>query len=239
MELGSGNKRRHFLKNIGCAFTAFVGGSIVSEGDAQVRYLNALPIGPASLFIWAWSTTMPRRLPGRRRWFLISVTMVRAAMAAMWTPRPLIIPSQPPASAGGGIVFFPAGNYLCFSIHLASNITLYLDRGAVVIAAENGALGSYDAAESNAPYEAYQDYHHNHWHNSLIWGEGLTNIGIVGGGLFWGRGLSRGRSRKQAFCRRPGSRQQGHCPKELPQCRVSRLFYLKRRNDGHSRYRSR
>src|SRR5436305_14579012 len=34
------------------------------------------------------------------------------------------------ATAGGGTVFFPAGTYLCFSIRLKSNITLYLDNGA-------------------------------------------------------------------------------------------------------------
>lgn len=33
-------------------------------------------------------------------------------------------------TAGGGTVYFPAGNYLSFSIHLKSNITLYLDNGA-------------------------------------------------------------------------------------------------------------
>src|SRR5450432_370143 len=30
------------------------------------------------------------------------------------------------AAAGGGIVHFSAGNYLCFSIHLKSHITLFL-----------------------------------------------------------------------------------------------------------------
>ena len=28
---------------------------------------------------------------------------------------------------GGGTIFFPAGNYLSFSIHLQNNISLYLD----------------------------------------------------------------------------------------------------------------
>ena len=36
------------------------------------------------------------------------------------------------AAAGGGIVRFPAGNYLCYSIHLKSHITLYLDPGATI-----------------------------------------------------------------------------------------------------------
>jgi len=41
------------------------------------------------------------------------------------------------AATGGGVVRFPAGNYLCFSIHLKSHITLYLDPGATIVAADN------------------------------------------------------------------------------------------------------
>jgi polygalacturonase len=98
------------------------------------------------------------------------------------------------AGAGGGTVFFPAGNYLCYSIHLKSNVGLYLDHGATIVAADPAAdpAQSYDPAEPNQPWEPYQDYGHNHWHNSLIWGEGLTDISICGPGLIWGRGLSRG-----------------------------------------------
>src|SRR3954469_11779000 len=40
------------------------------------------------------------------------------------------------AAAGGGTVHFPAGNYLSFSIRLKSHVTLYLDAGAVITAAE-------------------------------------------------------------------------------------------------------
>jgi len=36
------------------------------------------------------------------------------------------------AKAGGGTVLLPAGNYLSGSIHLKSNISLYLDQGAVI-----------------------------------------------------------------------------------------------------------
>jgi polygalacturonase len=36
------------------------------------------------------------------------------------------------AKASGGTVYFPAGQYLSGSIHLQSNITLYLDAGAVL-----------------------------------------------------------------------------------------------------------
>src|SRR5438874_12150623 len=39
------------------------------------------------------------------------------------------------AAAGGGTVYFPAGTYLSVSIHLKSNIGLYLDQGATIVAA--------------------------------------------------------------------------------------------------------
>ncbi|MDP4227273.1 MAG: glycosyl hydrolase family 28-related protein, partial [Bacteroidota bacterium] len=32
------------------------------------------------------------------------------------------------SSAGGGTVFFPAGTYICGSVQLKSNISLYLDQ---------------------------------------------------------------------------------------------------------------
>jgi polygalacturonase len=93
--------------------------------------------------------------------------------------------------AGGGTVFFPAGNYLSFSIRLKNNIALYLGPGATIIAAEpSEKLGAYDAAEPNE-WDAYQDFGHSHWHNSLIWGEGLTNVSILGPGVIDGRGLTR------------------------------------------------
>jgi len=97
------------------------------------------------------------------------------------------------AAAGGGTVFFPAGNYLCFSIRLKSNVGLYLDHGATIVAADTPGSGSggYDAAEPNQ-WDKYQDYGHSHWHNSLIWGEGIENVSIAGPGLIWGKGLSRG-----------------------------------------------
>jgi polygalacturonase len=95
------------------------------------------------------------------------------------------------ASAGGGTVYFPAGDYLSFSIHLKSNITLYLDNGANLIAAipVQGKAG-YDAPEPNQ-WDMYQDFGHSHWHNSLIWGENLENIAITGYGRITGTGLTR------------------------------------------------
>ena len=107
---------------------------------------------------------------------------------------------QAVAAAGGGTLVLPAGTYLCFSIHLASHVHLYLSAGCTVLAADspkpgemtgyNG--GTYDAAEPNEPWEPYQDYGHNHWHNSLFVGESINNAGISGPGMIHGAGLSHG-----------------------------------------------
>jgi polygalacturonase len=103
------------------------------------------------------------------------------------------------AAAGGGTVRFPAGTYASYSIRLKSDIALYIDQGATILAASTpleGTTAGYDPAEPNDPWESYQDYGHNHWHNSLIWGENINNFAILGPGLIWGKGLSRGTSDK-------------------------------------------
>jgi polygalacturonase len=96
---------------------------------------------------------------------------------------------------GGGTVMFPAGVYLCHSIHLKSNVALYIGQGATIMAAPPAMPGSsaptYDLPEPN-PFHAYQDFGHNHWHNSLIWGENLENVAILGPGMIDGsKGLVR------------------------------------------------
>jgi polygalacturonase len=104
------------------------------------------------------------------------------------------------SAAGGGLVIFPQGTYLCFSIHLKSYVHLQLQQGSTILAADSPRPGEqtgyhggvYDAAEPNTPWEAYQDYGHNHWHNSLLWGENIHDLSITGPGLIWGKGLSRG-----------------------------------------------
>src|SRR6266568_4799680 len=54
-----------------------------------------------------------------------------------------------------------------------------------------GASGGYDPPEPNQ-WDNYQDFGHSHWHNSLIWGEEILNVSILGPGRIWGKGLSRG-----------------------------------------------
>jgi polygalacturonase len=109
------------------------------------------------------------------------------------------------AAAGGGTINFPAGTYLSVSIRLRSNITLQLNQGATILAAEPipGKV-TYDLPEPNE-WDMYQDFGHSHWQNSLIWGIGLENVQIIGPGLINGRGLTR-RSPRARRVNQPGDR---------------------------------
>ena len=104
------------------------------------------------------------------------------------------------AAGAGGTVYFPAGTYASYSIRLKSNVALYLEQGATVLAApvpyEGITSGGYDTAEPQGDWEPYQDFGHNHWHNSLMWGENLHGVSILGPGLIHGKGLSRGHNER-------------------------------------------
>jgi len=166
-----GNERRSFLKSAGlaCASGIAIGAKIppsVAQGATEMRHLGIIHD------VRAFGATGDGKS--------LDTPAINRAIEA--------------AAVAGGTVYFPGGNYLCYSIHLKSKVALYLEQGATIVAADPGAdpVQSYDAAESNKPWEDYQDYGHNHWHNSLIWGEGLSDISIFGPGLIWGKGLSRG-----------------------------------------------
>jgi polygalacturonase len=92
------------------------------------------------------------------------------------------------ANAGGGTVYLPAGNYLSGSIHLKSNISLYLDQGATIIATSENPGEVYDQEEQTVNM-TYQDSGHSHFHNALLWGEDLHDVSILGPGTIWGKGL--------------------------------------------------
>ncbi|HUC85775.1 MAG TPA: glycoside hydrolase family 28 protein [Candidatus Acidoferrales bacterium] len=93
------------------------------------------------------------------------------------------------ANAGGGTVRVPAGTYLSGSIHLRSNIHLLIDAGATIL----GAPQNRDAYDETEPFTlgGYQDGGHCFFHNSLLWGENLTNVSVTGHGLINGGGLVR------------------------------------------------
>lgn len=104
------------------------------------------------------------------------------------------------ADAGGGTLLFPAGTYLCFTIRLRSQVDLYLSRGCTIVAADSPKPGEttgyhggiYDPAGPAQSWEAYQDYGHNHWNNSLLVGDNISDFSITGPGLIYGKGLAHG-----------------------------------------------
>ena len=107
-------------------------------------------------------------------------------------------------AAGGGTVLIPAGTYASHSIRLKSHVGLHLDQGAVLLAADTGGGRGYDPAEAGAG-NAFQDFGHSHWHNSLIWGENIEDVSITGPGRIDGKGLSRGLgARAEDVNTRPG-----------------------------------
>ena len=94
------------------------------------------------------------------------------------------------SKAGGGTVYFPKGRYLSFSVELKSHVTIYFGSGAVLVAADPAKHhGHYNLPEAN-PNENYQDFGHSHFRNSLLWGEGLNDIAILGPGMIDGEGLT-------------------------------------------------
>jgi polygalacturonase len=129
------------------------------------------------------------------------------------------------SESGGGTVFIPPGVYLCYSIRLKSKIGLYLDQGAVILAGptplSGTTSGGYDAADPQNTWKRYQDYDHNNWRNSLIWGEDLDDLSITGSGLIWGKGLTSGLDRRYTEVSTPDATKPGvgHKAIALKSCR--------------------
>jgi polygalacturonase len=90
------------------------------------------------------------------------------------------------AAAGGGTVYFPAGDYLSLTIHIKRNIVLYIDHGATIVAAKTSETVKYDLPEKSEN-DLYQDFGHSHFNNSLIVGINLHDISISGPGRISGK----------------------------------------------------
>src|SRR5271165_3134912 len=170
-----------------------------SEGSARRRFLKSAGLIVPGLAVAAEIPTSTAKSAAEMGHPPVGLIYDVAAFGAMGDGKTIDSPAinraiDQAAAAGGGTVCFRAGNYLCYSIRLKSKVAIYLDQGATIVAADPpaDAAHGYDLAESNAPWEDYQDYGHNHWHNSLIWGGGLEGVSIGGPGLIWGKGLSRG-----------------------------------------------
>ncbi|RAJ87968.1 polygalacturonase [Chitinophaga dinghuensis] len=106
---------------------------------------------------------------------------------------------------GGGTLRFPPGAYSVRTIHLQSNVYLYLEKGAVIKALKGGdapettwfsdrAYRSGLSPTDKGPYEdpenylTKQDVGHHYFHNAMFFGERLDNVKIIGNGTISGNG---------------------------------------------------
>ncbi len=86
-------------------------------------------------------------------------------------------------SQTGGIVVFPAGDYVTGTIFLKSNVTLQLQKGATI-------LGSTSMTDYPPNVPDYKFYRQGKILRALIYAENCENIGIEGEGMINGRGGS-------------------------------------------------
>ncbi|MDB5192675.1 MAG: Endopygalactorunase [Segetibacter sp.] len=106
---------------------------------------------------------------------------------------------------GGGTLLFTKGTYSVRTVHLKSNVYLYVEKGAVIKALKGG-----DAPETTwfsdkkyrsglsptdpGPYEnpenwlTKQDVGHHYFRNTMFFGERLDNVKIIGNGRITGDG---------------------------------------------------
>jgi polygalacturonase len=87
------------------------------------------------------------------------------------------------SGAGGGTVNFPAGNYRSGTLYLKSHVTLYLEAGAIL-------AGSKELKDYPVTVSKIRSYTDNYTDKSLIYGEDLENIAIIGEGTLDGNGAS-------------------------------------------------
>ena len=84
---------------------------------------------------------------------------------------------------GGGVVMVPAGRYLCGTVHLKSDVTLYLSAGATLVASPDN--GDFDPYET-LPFKSVSDEETTYFHYALLAGENIHNVAILGQGTIDG-----------------------------------------------------
>jgi polygalacturonase len=106
---------------------------------------------------------------------------------------------------GGGTLLFSKGTYNVRTIHLKSNVWLYINKDAVIQSIKGAdapestwfsdkkyrsGLSPTDAGPYADPenYMTKQDVGHHYFHNTMFFGERLDNVKIIGNGLITGNG---------------------------------------------------
>ena len=98
-------------------------------------------------------------------------------------------------SQGGGTLYVPAGSYSTHSIQLRSNITLYLDAGAILDFTDD--VENYEVISMEFEGIAGSMY------KPLIYASGEKNVAVVGQGRLNGNGQRWWRESKQLPHKRP------------------------------------
>lgn len=106
---------------------------------------------------------------------------------------------------GGGTLLFNSGTYLVRTIHLKSNVYLYINKSATIKAIKGAdapevtwfsdkkyrsGLSPTDQGPYADPenYLTKQDVGHHYFRNAMFFGERLNNVKIIGNGLITGNG---------------------------------------------------
>ncbi len=89
---------------------------------------------------------------------------------------------------GGGIVWFPPGNYLCGTIHVKSNVTLWIPKGATISLADDDLV---DVIEELV-HDPHADVETTYFNCALLRLDGVHDVSILGGGIIDGNRHKRG-----------------------------------------------
>lgn len=98
------------------------------------------------------------------------------------------------AEKGGGIIFFPAGDFLTRTIVLKDNVTLYLSNGCKL-------LSTTDLNRFDSSFGSFVDSGGRKFGTALIFAKDANYISIVGDGIIDGQGYEIYYPRKEGFYR--------------------------------------
>ncbi len=117
-------------------------------------------------------------------------------------------------------LIIPSGLYLSGSLHLKSNVHIYLEPGAVILGSQK--------KEDYDPYEKLDfpndsDKETSFFHHSLMWGEDIENVSITGSGTIDSNFMKRGGPKALAFKRCKNINIEGITIRNVPNYTISLL----------------